>query len=282
MPTVSLVLGAGGARGYAHIGVIEELEARGYEVVCVSGSSMGALIGGLYAAGGLHDYREWVESLHWVDVMRLLDLTFKQGTFRGEKVFAKLKELIGDPLIESLPISYTAVVTDLASTKEIWFQRGSLLQAMRASIAVPGVVTPVIDNGRILVDGGVLNPLPITPTVSTHADLIIAVDLNSQRHVVPSYLLPDDLRDSALPKGESVGRIGLLLSSMEVMQGALTRYKISGYAPDLVVRIPKDVGGFHEFHRAKELVAIGRRLARYQIAAYEDLHSDLEQPSVDE
>ena len=130
------VLGAGGARGYAHIGVIEELEQRGYEVICVAGSSMGALVGGLYAADALQRYREWVETLGWVNVVRLLDLSFGKGTFRGDKVFAKLREIAGDPLIESLRIPYTAAATDLQSNKEVWFQRGSLMDAIRASIAI--------------------------------------------------------------------------------------------------------------------------------------------------
>lgn len=275
MARVSLVLGSGGARGYAHIGVIAELEARGHEVVCVAGSSMGALIGGLYAAGGLGDYRRWVETLGWIDVMRLLDLSFRSGTFRGEKIFARLHELVGDPDIESLPIPYTAVATDLQSHKEVWFQRGSLLTAIRASIAIPGIVTPVIDGRRVLVDGGVLNPLPIIPTVAAAADLIIAVDVNAPREAVAPFLQAGEYRMVASDTMETKGRLGLLLASTEVMQSALTQYKVAGYRPDLVIRVPKEIGGFHEFHRAQELIDTGQELARRQLDGFEQVRAQL-------
>ncbi|MBV1786530.1 patatin-like phospholipase family protein [Marinobacterium sp. D7] len=271
MTTVSLVLGTGGARGYAHIGVIEELEARGYQVTCIAGCSMGALVGGLYAAGGMAKYRAWVETLRWIDVVRLLDLNFRNTLFNGDKVFAKLRELIGDPSIETLPVSYTAVATDLSSNKEIWFQRGSLLQAMRASIAIPGIVSPVISGDRVLVDGGVLNPLPIVATVAAHADLIIAVDVNASRESVAMHLDPEDLAGEEAKSPARAGRFAVLLNSMEVMQGALTRYKIAGYSPDLVIRVPKEAGGFHEFHRATALIDIGRRMACRQLDLFEEL-----------
>lgn len=269
MTKVSLVLGTGGARGYAHIGVIEELEARGYEVVNIAGSSMGALIGGLYAAGGLNKYRDWVKTLGWIDVVRLLDLNFRNTLFSGEKVFARLRDMIGDPDIESLPIGYTAVATDLTNNKEVWFQKGSLLQAVRASIAIPGIVSPVVRGDRILVDGGVLNPLPIVATVAAHADLIVAVDVNASRESVAMHLEPDELTRQQGAEPKRVGRIGLVLNTMEVMQGALTRYKIAGYTPDLVIRVPKEAGSFHEFHRATALIDIGRRMARCQLDLFE-------------
>ncbi|WP_432694896.1 patatin-like phospholipase family protein [Marinobacterium sp. YM272] len=267
MARVSLVLGAGGARGYAHIGVIAELEARGYEIVGIAGSSMGAVVGGLYAAGGLAEYRRWVETLSWVDVVRLLDLSFRNVSVRGDKVFARIRDLIGDPDIESLPIGYTAIATDLRSSKEVWFRHGSLLAAMRASIAIPGIVTPVSWNQRLLVDGGVLNPLPIVAAVAQQADLIIAVDVNAQRLSLARQLQFQEVQDEQSPT--RLGRIGVLLSTVEVMQSALTKYKIAGYSPDLVVRVPKDIGGFHEFHRAGELIDAGQEMARRQLDAFE-------------
>lgn len=269
MTRISLVLGAGGARGYAHMGAIAELEARGYEIVCVSGTSMGALVGGIHAAGGLQAYRQWVETLSWIDVVRLLDLSLTDGAFRGEKVFARLRELIGDPRIESLPIPYTAVAADLRANKEVWFQRGSLLTAIRASIAIPGIVTPVLDGRRVLVDGGVLNPLPIIPTVAADADLIVAVDVNAHRELVAPFLQPEEFPQAESEAMESVGRIGLLLGSMEVMQRALTKYKVAGYSPDLVIRIPREIGGFHEYHRAREIIAQGQELAARQLDEFE-------------
>ncbi|VVO37224.1 patatin-like phospholipase family protein [Pseudomonas fluorescens] len=192
---VALVLGSGGARGYAHIGVIEEIERRGYDIACIAGCSMGAVVGGIYAAGKLNDYRDWIESLDYLDVLRLVDVSFRLGAIRGEKVFGQIRKIVGEINIEDLRIPYTAVCTDLTNQQEIWFQEGCLHQAMRASAAIPSLFTPVMQNGRMLVDGGLLNPLPIVPVVSSHCDLIIAVNLNStnQRH----YQLPVIQRPAA-------------------------------------------------------------------------------------
>ncbi|WP_108445918.1 patatin-like phospholipase family protein [Halomonas denitrificans] len=193
--TVALVLGSGGARGYAHIGVIEELEARGYRVVAISGCSMGALVGGVYAAGQLAAYRDWVCQLDYFDVLRLVDVTWSpMGAMRANKVMSKLESLIDDTRIEDLDIAVTTVATDLTRQREVWFQSGSLLEAIRASIAVPGVITPVHCGDQVLVDGGLLNPLPIIPTVSARADFVMAVNVtaHSPRPVSLEELLPPD------------------------------------------------------------------------------------------
>lgn len=305
MATVSLVLGSGGARGYAHIGVIEEIERRGYEIICIAGSSMGALVGGVYAAGGLAEYRDWVKGLSKFEIFRLLDIAFTRGTIRGERLFQRLNDIIGNPTIEDLPIDYTAVATDIVRQKEVWFQAGPLQTAMRASVAVPGFFTPYVHEHRILVDGGVLNPLPIIPTVASHADLIIAVDLNARdpRHDVldlpdNAYLNRSGISDSwslgstpngngngngsngngcATPYGEGAkrgpprvgGRIDVLLDSVEVMQGSLAQYKIAGYPPDLVISIPHDLCHFFEFYRATEVIEVGRQVARERLEALE-------------
>ncbi|MDR8014229.1 patatin-like phospholipase family protein [Ectopseudomonas guguanensis] len=204
---VALVLGSGGARGYAHIGVIEELQARGYEIGCIAGCSMGAVVGGIFAAGKLREYREWIESLDYLDVLRLLDVSFRLGAIRGERVFGRIQEIVGEVDIENLSIPFTAVATDLTNQQEIWFQEGCLHQAMRASAAIPSLFTPVVQGKRMLVDGGLLNPLPIVPVVSSHCDLIIAVNLNAtnQNH----YQLPVIERPAALK-----GRIDQLMTSL--------------------------------------------------------------------
>ena len=192
---VALVLGAGGARGYAHIGVIEEIERRGYDIACIAGCSMGAVVGGIYAADKLPVYRQWIESLDYLDVLRLVDVSFRLGAIRGEKVFGQIHKIVGDVNIEDLRIPYTAVATDLTHQQEIWFQEGCLHQAMRASAAIPSLFTPVMQGNRMLVDGGLLNPLPIVPVVSSHCDLIMAVNLNS---TTPShYRLPTIERPAA-------------------------------------------------------------------------------------
>lgn len=179
-PSISLVLGSGGARGYAHIGVIEELLAQGYRVESIAGSSMGALIGGVYAAGKLDEYRDWVQALERMDVFRLLDWTLSGGGFiKGNRIIGALRELVGDTTIEELPISYTAVAVDIDAQREVWFSSGPLFDAIRASIAIPTVFRPHYYQGRMLVDGGLLNPLPVSPTLRDHTDYTLAVDVNA-------------------------------------------------------------------------------------------------------
>lgn len=204
---VALVLGSGGARGYAHIGVIEEIERRGYDIACIAGCSMGAVIGGIYAAGKLEDYRNWIESLDYLDVLRLVDVSFRLGAIRGDKVFGQIRKIVGEINIEQLRIPYTAVAADLTNQQEIWFQEGCLHQAMRASAAIPSLFTPVMQDNRMLVDGGILNPLPIVPVVSSHCDLIIAVNLNATNQ--KQYQLPVIERPAAFKM-----RFDALLSSL--------------------------------------------------------------------
>ncbi|MDH0896175.1 MULTISPECIES: patatin-like phospholipase family protein [unclassified Pseudomonas] len=325
---VALVLGSGGARGYAHIGVIEELEARGYEIGCIAGCSMGAVIGGIYAAGKLAEYREWTESLDYLDVLRLLDVSFRLGAIRGERVFGKIHEIVGELDIEQLAIPYTAVATDLTNQQEIWFQEGCLHKAMRASAAIPSLFTPVTQGSRMLVDGGLLNPLPIVPVVSSHCDLIVAVNLNAlnqKQYQLPvierpaaikgkidqlmgslgaklSFLRRDEdgierlvepeapnpwLDDSRTPKAEEeaapksasgsrvVGNVGpaslleLVNQSFETMQTSLAQYKIAGYPPDILINVPKRVCRFFDFHKAPELIQLGRQIASDTLDKYE-------------
>jgi len=175
---VALALGSGGARGYAHIGVIDELRDRGYDIVGIAGSSMGALVGGLQAAGKLDEFAEWAKSLTQRAVLRLLDPSISAaGALRAEKILDAVRDILGEVTIEELPIPYTAVSTDLLSGKSVWLQRGSVDAAIRASIAIPGVITPHVFDGRLLADGGILDPLPMAPIAAVNADLTIAVSL---------------------------------------------------------------------------------------------------------
>ena len=165
--SISLVLGAGGARGLAHIGAIQWLSDNGYEIRSIAGSSMGALVGGIYAMRKLQVYEQWVSALERVDVLRLLDFSFSRaGLFKGDRIMAVLRKLIGDCAIEDLDISFTAVATDVASGKEVWLRQGKLFDAIRASIATPLIFTPFSRGGQRLVDGSLVNPLPIAPTLS--------------------------------------------------------------------------------------------------------------------
>ena len=176
---VALALGSGSARGYAHIGVIDELRARGHEIVGISGSSMGALVGGLYAAGKLDEFAEWACTLTQRAVLRLLDPSLSAaGILRAEKILDAVRDILGDVTIEELPIPYTAVATDLITGKSVWLQRGRVDTAIRASIAIPGVIAPHVLDGRLLGDGGILDPLPMAPIASVNADLTIAVSVS--------------------------------------------------------------------------------------------------------
>jgi NTE family protein len=271
---ISLVLGSGGARGYAHIGVIEALEAKGYEIVSVSGCSMGALVGGLYACGKLDEYKEWVLGLQPLDVAGLFDLAWdKRGIMSGSKVFGRLEELVGDSKIEALRIAYTAVSADLNRSKEVWFQEGDLLTAIRASIAIPSVFTPVELDGMLLVDGGVLNPLPVAPTMSDRSDMTVAVNLygpdteQEQPPVTERYdSLVERLASKAksaikerLKRQEQVHAFSILDQSFDTMQRSLTQYRIGGYPPDIMIELPKNICSTFDFHKAKMLIEAGKK-----------------------
>jgi NTE family protein len=177
---ISLALGSGGARGYAHIGVIEELLAQGFRIESIAGSSMGALVGGVYAAGKLDQYRDWVGSMQKYDVWRMLDWTLSGGGFiKGDRIIDALRDLVGETSIEDLSIPYTAVAVDIDAQREVWLSRGSLFDAIRASIATPTIFRPYRYHGRVLVDGGLLNPVPVSATLRDLTDCTIAVDVNA-------------------------------------------------------------------------------------------------------
>ncbi|MCB1803321.1 MAG: patatin-like phospholipase family protein, partial [Gammaproteobacteria bacterium] len=175
---ISLVLGSGGARGLAHIGVIRVLESEGWQISTIAGSSIGALIGGFYAAGKLDDYAEWVLDLTELNVLRYLDIAWGgAGMLKGEMLMQTLKKFVGNHRIEDLPIPLTIVATDVLRRKEVWLSQGDLFDAIRASIAVPTVFTPHLVGGRPLLDGGILNPVPIAPTLQDPTEAIFAVSL---------------------------------------------------------------------------------------------------------
>jgi NTE family protein len=276
--TVSLVLGSGGARGHAHIGVIRALHEMGFEVRNISGCSMGSVIGGIYAAGKIDTYTEWAFQLTRRDVVKLLDFSFSlRSIFKGERIFDVLKDLVGDRKIEELDKRFTAVATSLDDEEEVWINSGSLFTAMRSSTAVPGVFSPVILDGRTLVDGGLVNPLPIAPTLNDSTDLTIAVNLAGidQEYTPPEAVDNDDekddsyrdriadflrgLRDDDDPASEAgdVDAADLLVKSIDVMQGAIARFKLAAYAPDKTIDIPRNACSFFEFHRAEEMADLG-------------------------
>ena len=344
------MLGSGGARGYAHVGAIEVLRERGFEIVAIAGTSMGALVGGVTAAGKLDEYTEWARGLSQREVWRLLDLSITSpgGAIRAERIIHKVGEILGGATIESLPIPFTAVATDINARREVWFQRGSVERAIRASIAIPGVITPAVINGRVLVDGGLINPVPIEPTAAVESDLTVAVSLSGMRAVgatatpvkasseqrpreewttrlrrgaaemleservraitgrfahareLPDPADPADAADAvgldgahlsdgvlSLPAslgGEppvgathaphvasspadalvrapaDIGLVDLLNMSLETMSALISRYRMASNPPDVLVTVPSNAVRTLDFHRAAEMIELGRQL----------------------
>ena len=259
----ALVLGSGGARGLAHIGVIQHLQLLGIEIAYISGCSMGALVGGIYAAGELDAYTEWVKKQDRKSVISLLDFSFGlQGLFKGERIIGVLREMIGDQDIEELPIGFTAVATDLIEQREVWLNRGPLFDAIRASIAIPTIFTPWNYNGRVLVDGGLLNPVPIAPALNHSTDLIVAVNASGRR----SREHPAEPQEDP----EVPGIFDAMSMSLDTMQSAIAKLKLAAYTPDVIIDTPRDVCTFYEFYRAEELIEIGRDRARRILPSSEE------------
>jgi len=287
---VSLVLGSGGARGLAHIGIIHCLEDKGYEIKSVSGCSMGALIGGIYAAGKLDDYEHWVRAVTRVDILTLLDLSWeKAGLVKGDKIINTLIELVGNQLIEELPIPFTAVAADIEAEKEIWIQSGRLFDAIRASIAMPLFFTPFHYRGAYLIDGGILNPVPIAPTFGDATDITIAVNLNGMPIQHPEPIeVAEQLESEILPFRANINRFierlqkaarsgddhdwgayDIVMQSFEAMQSTIARQKLAAYPPDRIIEISRNASASLEFERAAELIELGYRKAGECLAGLE-------------
>ncbi|MFZ6011281.1 MAG: patatin-like phospholipase family protein [Bacteroidota bacterium] len=293
MKNVQLVLGSGGARGMAHIGVIEELERAGYTIKEVVGCSMGAVVGGIYCAGYLNEYKHWLVSLSKLDVFKLLDFTFSsQGFVKGERVFKAIEKFIGDHQIENFKIPFTAVAADIMNKREVHYRSGSLFKALRASIAIPTILTPVIEGKSQLVDGGVLNPLPLNLINKQESDIVVAVNINANIPVEKNepivinkeraaYLkMLDAFRTQILKidsqaeeKIETFGLFDLMTKSYDLTQDRLTDLMIAIHRPDIVVEISRDACGVLEFYRANEIIEEGRLAFR---KAHEKSNTKLE------
>lgn len=275
------------------------LEERGYRIVASAGSSMGALVAGMHAAGKLTAYRDWAVSLQRGNLLRLLDFAFGHpGLIRGDRLMGVLKSLIGEHQIEELPVRFTAVATDLGAQREVWLNRGPLFDAIRASIAIPMLFTPHHLDGRELVDGGLLAPVPMAAARQSAADLVVAVDVNSRSARPLTAPEASEIRDEANPP-EAIARasnlrarlsalvesfadkpatsrsaalargsmLDLVSRSLDTMQGQLSRLQLALDPPDLLIRVPRDSAMFHEYWRAKELIQIGRDAAERALAA---------------
>ncbi len=280
---VTLVLSGGGARGLAHIGVIEEMVSRGYKINSIAGTSMGALVGGVYAVGKMNEYKEWVYNLDKQKIFKLLDFSFSnQGLIKGDKVLNKMKEFIPDANIEDLNIKYTATAYDLSKNKEIVFKEGSLYNAIRASISIPTVFTPVVTGDSVLVDGGVVNNIPIRNAIRTENDTLFAVYVNAvvpvQRIKVPEkskkqalYIQKiNEFRNSLNKSGATDERkkfhyFNLINDTIAVMTNHQASTIIKNNPPDILVEISKKSCGTYDFYKAEELVEMGRCAAREKL-----------------
>lgn len=278
--SISLVLGSGGARGIAHIGVIQCLQEFGYHINAISGCSMGAVVGGIFAAGKLKDYELWLRKLTKAQVLSLLDFSFtNKGLVKGNKIVKTLKDIVGDKNIEDLSIPFTAVATDIINVKEIWLDQGPLFKAVRASMALPLFFTPFISEGRVLIDGGVLNPVPIAPTFKHDSDLTIAVNLcgpaddrlDQELSVPPSKFLLANFftrKPSATTALNELDGYDITGRALEAMQMTIARQKLAAYPPDLIIDIPRNICKTMEFHRANELIEVGYKRAFSLLKAF--------------
>ena len=287
---VSLVLSSGGARGIAQISVIEGLNSEGFEIKSIAGSSIGAFVGGMYALGKLQDYKDFVCNLDKLDVFKLIDFTFSTtGFIRGERVISELTKRLNDGNIEDFKIHFAAVATDILNNEEVVLDKGSLFSALRASTAIPTVVKPIRTEGRLLVDGGVLNPIPVKHVKRTPGDLLVVVNVNhNSPYVRPPGKTSQDLkRESDILKNVSLfmerwmdlfpnkksapkklGFFDLMNRSFDLMQDQLSTFILDSYKPDIVVNISRKVCGTFEFYRSKELIELGRKAFQESLENY--------------
>jgi NTE family protein len=279
---VHLVLGSGGARGIAHIGVINELKRLNCEIVSVSGCSMGAVVGGIYCTGKLDLFTDWLLSIKKRDVFTLMDFTLSaSGLIKGRKILSVIEDFIGKYNIEDLAIPFTAVATDLSNKKEVHYQTGNLYRAIRASIGIPTLFTPMIEQDKLLIDGGILNPLPISTVKKNSEDeIVVAVNLCAPSKRSPFHfkknepfintdyfgiykdkienLFSDWLRkENNEPELEAPNIISVLTQTIDLMQDQVTDQTINKYKPDVLVNIRRDFAKTMDFNLADKLMNEG-------------------------
>jgi len=284
-PVVTLVLSGGGARGNAHIGVIEELERRGYQIVSVTGTSMGAMVGGIYADDAMAPFKEWMLSLDRRKVFSLVDFTVsRSGLIKGDKVFNKMKDFIPDTPIQDLSIPFAAVAVDLINSREVVFREGSLFDAIRASVSIPSVLTPVKTADGLLVDGGVMNNIPISHAPRAPGDLLVVANVNARIPVqLPelsheegekqrrAYQIKIDEFQShlqkILPRGhqdrqsrsneEKMGYFDLVDKTISLMTYHMAQMSLKQSKPDVLIEVSRDSCGTYDFFKAQELIDMG-------------------------
>lgn len=294
MNNVALVLSSGGARGIAQIGAIDELLKHGFSITSISGSSIGSLIGGFYASGKLNVFSEWVCSLKRIDVFKLMDFTLSnKGIIKAEKVFKKMETIIPDKLIEDMDIPFAAVTTDIIYGKELIFTQGSFYKAVRASIAIPTIITSIYQNDTLLVDGGVLNPIPVKYVRRNFGDILVVVNLYHDQPIADPFIMKDIYNsleigtseksiienrisnnqnsfNKSFQKGDNQnqGYFKILNLTTSLMTKRIADLQLDLYRPDIVINIPRNSAGTFDFHKSKQLIEEGKISARKSIEEY--------------
>jgi NTE family protein len=293
-PRIGLALGSGSARGWSQIGVIRELEKAGVSADVVCGTSIGALVGAAYAAGEIDRLHDWVKGLRWQAVVSMIDLRMNGGLIEGGKLVEFFRAHFRDEGIARLPKAFGCVATELASGREIWLREGPVIDAVRASIALPGLFTPVERDGRLLVDGGLVNPVPVSLCRAMGADIVIAVDLNwdliGRRHWAPEQASPPaagsgepggmlatfiakwrGARRDGEEEGGAPSLLEVLSTSLNIMQVRITQSRLAGEPADVVIR-PRLAGiAAMDYHRAEASIAEGQRAAERALPLISEL-----------
>ncbi len=287
---IALVLSGGGARGLAHIGAIETLESHGYEITSIAGCSMGALIGGMYAAGKLPEVKDWMLALDRRKVLSLVDFSLSlTHLVKGDRVMEALKEIVPDVNIEDLPIPYTAVATDWNSGKEVVFDHGSLYDAIRASISIPLFLNPVRREDMLLVDGGLVNSLPLNRVVRHSGDLLFGINVSThdyQGELLMQQFVERKLLSKSMPaavmnrimkhfEGININYVTLLMRTIAIMLEQNTRQQILISRPDLVVQVPMKRYGVFDFDKAAAILQIGKHKTSRALRRFEHMKQPL-------
>ncbi len=280
---VALVLSGGGARGLAHIGVIEELVANGYSITSIAGCSMGALVGGVYAVGKLKEFREWMKTIDKKKMLSLSDISISfNHIVKGNRIIEAIMEFVPDVAIEDLPIPYCAVATDLKAGREVVFDRGSLFEAIRASISIPSFYEPVQRDGMVLIDGGILNPFPLDRVKRHEGDILVGVDVSGQdyraqwdeMHRLTEWQksgesLKAKLFDYFIPDNIELNYFTLLSrsSSLMIRRNSLLMARLM--KPDMLMDVRMNRYGMFDFDESEKIIALGQKEAAQTIAGYE-------------
>lgn len=283
MKDIALVLSSGGARGLAHIGVIEELEAHGYHISSIAGCSMGALIGGVYAAGKLTEFREWMKTVDRKKMLELTDFSLSLNHFvKGKRIIETIMEFVPDVAIEDLPIPYSAVAADLKEGREVVFSKGSLFEAIRASISLPSFYEPVQRDGMILIDGGVINPIPLNRVSRKTGDILVGADVSGhdyksqweEMHRLTEWQKKDKslkakILDKLIPDNLEFNYYTVLsrTSSLMIRQNSILMTKLMN--PDMLIDIQMSRYGGFDYDKSEKIIAIGRQKTSLAITKFE-------------